>query len=557
MMEDNNLSEQQNEFLKALEESDNKTHFKLGSVVKGKIVQFDETDVFIDFNYKVEGKINRDEFDKEPVKDEEIEAVIKGQDNSKGYVILSKREIDKRKAQELIDDAVKNAAPINGVVKEAIKGGFTVSIMGHNAFCPFSQIDISRGIKEADYIGKEFQFKIIDRKGNKDIVVSRKALQEETQNKVIEEYLANLKEGDIVDGKVKNIEKFGAFVQLTEGLDGFLAIPNMSWAKIINPKNIITKGEERKFQVLSVDREKHKVDLGIKQLEGDTWYKFVEEYHVGDIIKGEVTTVKKFGAFVNVYEGVEGLIHVSDLSWNSHVNNPNDFVKVGAYLECKILDMNVPERKLTLGLKQVKDNPWDSADRDFPVKSSVKCKVKRIFKDFAVFELPNGLEGICDISDFDWMSNTVNIKDYIKENEEVEMVIMSIDRDKQRIKLSYKHTKESPWRVFDKAHPHGSIVNGTVKAIIDSGVIVSLENDLEGYMHISQIDLPKGETLENVLKVGESYPFVVREVNQVKRRISLSRREYMEAENKKETQSYISKEAPTSLTYNPFDNIKN
>lgn len=155
------------------------------------------------------------------------------------------------------------------------------------------------------------------------------------------------------------------------------------------------------------------------------------------------------------------------------------------------------------------------------------------------------------------MNNTVNIKDYIKENEEVEMVIMSIDRDKQRIKLSYKHTKESPWRVFDKAHPHGSIVNGTVKAIIDSGVIVSLENDLEGYMHISQIDLPKGETLESVLKVGESYPFVVREVNQVKRRISLSRREYMEAENKKETQSYISKEEPTSLTYNPFDNIKN
>lgn len=556
-MEDNNLSEQQNEFLKALEESDNKTHFKLGSVVSGKIVQFDDTDVFIDFNYKVEGKINRNEFDKEPVKGEEIEAVIKGQDNNKGYVILSKREIDKRKAQDLIEDAVKNATPINGVVKEAIKGGFTVSIMGHSAFCPFSQIDISRGIKEADYIGKEFQFKIIDRKGNKDIVVSRRVLQEETQNKVIEEYLSNLKEGDIVEGKVKNIEKFGAFIQLTEGLDGFLAIPNMSWAKIINPKNIITKGEERKFQVLSVDKEKRKVDLGIKQLEGDTWYKFVEEYHVGDIIKGEVITVKKFGAFVNVYEGVEGLIHVSDLSWNSHVNNPNDFVKVGAYLECKILDMNVPERKLTLGLKQVKDNPWDSAERDFPVKSSVKCKVKRIFKDFAVFELPNGLEGICDISDFDWMNNTVNIKDYIKENEEVEMVIMSIDRDKQRIKLSYKHTKESPWRVFDKAHPHGSIVNGTVKAIIDSGVIVSLENDLEGYMHISQIDLPKGETLESVLKVGESYPFVVREVNQVKRRISLSRREYMEAENKKETQSYISKEEPTSLTYNPFDNIKN
>ncbi|WP_300369610.1 S1 RNA-binding domain-containing protein [Brachyspira sp.] len=553
-MEDNNLSNEREEFLKALESSDN-TSLSRGKNIKGKVVQFDDTDVFIDFESKSEGKIKRSEFDKEPIVGEEIEAIVSGEDD-KGYVILSKIEIDKRKSQELIDNAVKNNTPISGIVKEAIKGGFKVSINGSQAFCPFSQIDLAKGIKEADYIGNEYDFRIIKR-NSKDLVVSRRVLLEETQNAGIETFLNGLKENDIINGKVKNIEKFGAFIEITPGLDGFLTIPNMSWDKVVNPKAIISKGDERMFKVLSVDKEKRRVDLGLKQLDEDPWGKFVEQYKKDDVIQGEVTNVKKFGAFVKVADGIEGLVHVSDLSWNSHVNNPNDFVKKGAFLECKILDMNAAERKLTLGLKQVKENPWDTVEKDFPVKSSVKCKVKRIIKNFAVFELPNGLEGICDIIDFDWRNNIVNMKDYVKEGEDVNMVIMSIDRDKQRIKLSYKHTQESPWRLFEKAHPQGSIVDGTVKAIVDSGAIVSLEDDLEGYMHISQVEIPKGSTLEEVVKVGEVYPFVVREVNQSKRRISLSRREYMEAQNKKETQNYISKAEPTSLTYNPFDNINN
>ena len=311
------------------------------------------------------------------------------------------------------------------------------------------------------------------------------------------------------------------------------------------------------FKVLSVDKDKKRVDLGLKQLDEDPWGKFVEQYKIGDIIQGEVTNIKKFGAFIKVANGVEGLVHVSDLSWNSHVNNPNDLIKKGNFVECKILNMDVPERKLTLGLKQVKDNPWDTVGKDFPLKSTVKCKLKRIIKNFAVFELPNGLEGICDMGDFDWRNNIVNIKDYVKEGDDVNMVIMSIDRDKQRIKLSYKHTKESPWRLFEKAHPQGSIVNGVVKAIVDSGAVISLEDNLEGYIHISQIDIPKGSAINDVLKVDETYSFVVREVNQSKRRISLSRIEYIEAQTKKETQNYISKAEPNSLTYNPFDNINN
>ena len=556
-MEDNkNLpnNDDQELFLKAVEGLKDNSSIGHKKTVKGKVVQVDESDVFIDFDFKSEGKIKRSEFDKEPVIGEEVEAVITGEDDNN--ILLSKVEVDKRKAQDIIDNAVRNNTTVKGVVKYITKGGFTVSISGHPAFCPFSLIDIAKGIKDTDHIGKEYEFKII-KKDKKDVVVSRKALLEETQNKNIESFLDNLKENEIISGKVKNIEKFGAFIEITPGFDGFLAIPNMSWDKVINPKSIISKGDERMFKVLSVDKEKRKVDLGLKQLDEDPWSKFVEQYHVNDVISGEVTTVKKFGAFVKVANGIEGLVHISDLSWNSHVNSPNDFVKKGDFLECKILDMNVPERKLTLGLKQVKENPWDTVEKDFPAKSSVKCKVKRIIKGFTVFELPNGLEGTCDMNDFDWKNNVVNMKDYVKEGEEVNMVIMSIDRDKQKIKLSYKHTKESPWRLFEKAHPQGSIVDGVVKAIVDSGAIISLENDLEGYMHVSQVEIPKGSTLEETVKVGETYPFVVREVNQSKKRISLSRREYLEVQNKKETQNYISKAEPTSLTYNPFDNIKN
>lgn len=553
-MEDNkNLSSEQMEFIKALEESGNATSFRVGNIVKGKIVQFDETDIFVDFEYKVEGRVDRHEFYTEPVIGDEVEAIIKG--TEKGYILLSKSALDRRKAQGVIEKAIKNNESVQGIVKENIKGGFNVTIMGYQAFCPLSQIDISRCADPNEHINKVYDFKVIKNKNLKDIVVSRRVLQEEAQNASIETFLNSLKEGDIIDGKVKNIEKFGTFVEITKGLDGFLAIPNMSWSKSINPKSILNRGDEKKFKVLSIDKEKKRVDLGLKQLEDDTWIKFVEEHKVGDIVKGEVTNIKKFGAFVKVYENVEGLLHISDLSWNSHVNNPNDFVKSGDYVECKILEINVEDRKLTLGLKQVQDNPWDVVEYDFPVKTIVKCKAVRMFKNFTVFELPNGLEGICDISDFDWKNNVVNMKDYVQEGKEFNMVIISIDRNKQRIKLSYKHTTESPWKLFERNHPEGSIVDGIVKNIIDSGAIISLENNMEGYMHISQIDIPKGETLDTVIKIGETYPFVVREVNQVKRRISLSRKEYQEVQNKKETQSYIAKEEPTSITYNPFEKI--
>lgn len=545
--------DEKQEFLKALEQTADNVSFKIGSSVSGKILQFDESDVFIDFGYKSEGKVKRSEFFKEPVIGETIEVKIMGQDDS-GYVLVSKLALERIHSQEIIDRASETGEAIKGIVKEAIKGGFNVSIGGNLAFCPFSLIDMARGTKEEDHIGKEYDFRIIKRKG-KGIVLSRRVLQEESQNCDIDSFLNSLKEGDIIQGKVKNIERFGAFAEITPGLDGFIALNNMAWEKVHQPKNLLLKGEERMFKVLSIDKDRKRVDLGVKQLDDDPWGKFIELYRVGDVVQGEVTNVKKFGAFVKVYDGVEGLVHISDLSWNTHVQNPTDFAKKGTYLECKILEINVPERKLSLGLKQVKENPWDTLMSTFPPKKTVQCVCKRILKNFAVFELPNGLEGICEISDFDWKNNIVNIKDYVKEGDTLNMVVMFIDREKQKIKLSYKHTTESPWKVFEKSNPVGSIIQGVVKVILEAGAVITLPDDLEGFVHISQVDMPNGANIEDYLKVGETYPFVVKEVNQNKHRISLSRRDYLEAESKKEMKSYITKDEANSLTFNYFDDL--
>lgn len=552
MSESKNLSNEELEFRKALESSDDNISIKLGSIVVGKVIQFDDTDVFIDFEYKSEGKVRRTEFDKEPVIGDMVKVKIMAV--SGGYIIASKNAVDKMLSQEVIENAWEQQTTIKGVVREAIKGGFNVSINGTIVFCPFSQMESRRGIKESEHIGKEYDFRIIKKSG-KDIVVSRRVIQEETMNADIEEFLMNLKEGDVIQGKVQNIERFGVFVSLVAGLDGFLALSNISWDKSADPKKLLSKGDEKMFKVLGIDKEKKRVDLGLKQVEDDPWGKFVEIYKVGDVIQGEVTNVKKFGAFVKVYDGVEGLVHISDLSWNTHVKNPSDFVKKGAFLECKILEIIVPERRLSLGLKQVKDNPWTGIESTYPVKSTVNCKVRRILKNFAVFELPNGLEGICDISDFDWKNNIVNIKDYVKENDTVEMMVIFIDKEKQRVKLSYKHTKDNPWKTFEHSYPEGSIVEGNVTSIVSVGAVVSLPLDLEGFLHVSQIDMPKGDNIESHITVGETYPFVVREINQSKRRISLSRRDYLEAQAKKEMKSYIAKEEEIEHTFNYFDKL--
>ena len=548
-MEANRPSEQEQEFLDAF---NSVSDVKKGSIVTGKIIEVGDDKVIVNLNYKLEGKVNRSEFDKEPAVGETIEVKVMSEDNE--YITLSKSMVDRDRSQSILEDAWINQTEIKGTVKESIKGGFSVSLYGNIVFCPFSQMDVSRYTKPEDHVGKEYDFKIT-KKVSRDIVVSRRIIQEVKQNAEIEAYLNSLTENDIVEAKVKNIEHFGAFVELTDGLDGFVALVNMSWSKIVDPKKILTRGDIKNFKILSVDKERRRVDLGLKQLEDDPWGDFVNLYKINDVIEGEVTNIKKFGLFVKVYNGVEGLVHISDITWNNYIKNPAEFAKKGDFLECKILEMNVPERRLTLGIKQVKDNPWKDVEALYPIGKPVKCLAKRILRDFVVLELPNGLEGICDINYFDWKEKVININDYVKEGETIDMIVLSIDKSKQKIKLSYKHTKESPWDLFEKEYPVGSIIKGVIKTIIESGGIVNLPDELTGFVHVSQIDMPRGANIADYITIGEEYPFVIKEINHIKNRISLSRREYMETESKKEMKGYLSSEESTSLTFNYFDDL--
>ena len=556
-MEENTTysSEESQEFLKALEQSNENTRVESGDIKSGKVLQIAENFIYIDIGLKAEAKIDKSEFDALPNIGDDIDVFITNKEDEDGQLIVSKKLADKMRASKEIDEAFEANKNIKGFVKDAIKGGFSISICGTLAFCPYSLIDIRPSNDEKEYIGKEYDFRII-KKTNRDVVLSRRVILEEIRNFTVNNFLESLKEGDVIQGKIKNIEKFGTFVEIAPGLDGFLAIPNTSWDKVIDVNKVIKKNEERMFKVISVDKEKQKVDLGIKQLDDDPWVKFVEMYKTDDVLKGEVTSIKQFGAFIKVYEGIEGLAHISDISWNTHAQNTRDYVKIGDFVECKILEININERRLSLGLKQIKDNPWDSILKEYPIQSIVKCKVKRILRNFAVFELPNGLEGICDISDFDWSNNLVNIDNYVKENDEIEVVVISVEKDKQKVKLSYKHMKDSPWKLFEKKNPVGSTITASVISIIpDVGVVVSLDDGLEGFVHVSQLDMPKSSNINNIIEVGKSYPFLIREISQSKRRISLSQKDYIEGEAKKEIKNYITNDEPDSLTFNYFTDL--
>ncbi len=557
-MDENNKNsneEMQREFLEALDAAPEMSNSTKGDLKSGEILQVSEAEnyVYIYIGEKSEAKIAISEFVKLPNVGDKVDVLIVGKDKD-GAIIASKNMADREKNSKEIEEAFNENKNVKGFVKSSVKAGFSVSVGGFDAFCPYSQIDIRPSRDEKMYVGNEYDFRII-KKTNRDMVVSRKIVLDEVRDYTVNNFLGNLKPGDVIKGKVKNIEKFGTFVEIAPGLDGFLAIPNMSWGKVSNVKSIINKNEERMFKVLNVDKEKQKVDLGIKQLDDDPWLKFIEAHKVGDIVKGMVNDIKQFGAFIKIEDGVEGLAHISDLSWNTHVQDTKEYLKTGDYVECKILEINPETRKFSLGLKQVQENPWNSLATLYPPKSMVKCKVKRILKNFAVFELPNGIEGICDIGDFDWSNNVVNIDNYVKKDDEVEVIVLSIDKDRQRIKLSYKDTKDSPWKLFEKKHPVGSSIEATAVSIVEAGVVVSLEDNMEGFVHVSQLDMPRGGAIDSVIEVGKSYTFTVKEVNQNKKRIALSQRDYIASEEKKELKGYINNDDTTSMKFNYFEGL--
>ncbi len=467
---------------------------KDGEIVKGKVIRISGNEVVVDIGYKSEGFIPKEEFLWEDIEiGKEINVFVETTEDDNGMLVISKRKADRLIGWENIISRYKEGSIVEGKVARIVKGGFIVDICGMDCFLPNS-LSTFRG-RERQVLGQDFNFMIIKiNRLRKNIVVSRKdALQkekEEAQRRLWEE----LKEGDVREGVVKNITDFGAFVDLG-GVDGLLHVTDMSWGKISHPSEVIKVGDKIKVKVLSVDKEAGKVALGLKQLTEDPWEKVEEKYPVGSKVKGKVVNIMPYGVFVELEPGVEGLVHVSEMSWIRRNVNPHELFHVGDEIEAMVLYVDKDKRKLSLGTKQLQENPWDTIDQKIPVGSTIKGKVKG-FTDYGAFiELIDGIEGMVHVSDMSWTRRVTHPQEVLKKGEEVEVKVLSIDKDAQKIALGIKQLKPNPWPEIVERFKVGNIVEGEVVKVTNFGVFVKLEEDLEGLVYMSEMDKTMAEHL--------------------------------------------------------------
>ncbi len=504
---------------------------KDGEVLQGTIIGFTGKEVMVDIGYKSEGFIPKDEFFPEDLEiGKEINVFVETAEDDDGMLILSKRKADRAIGWEKILSECSEGSIISGRVMRIVKGGFIVDSYGMDCFLPNS-LSTFRG-KERDVIAKEFKFKIIKiNRLRKNIVISRRdALQkerEEAQKKLWEE----LKEGDVREGIVKNITDFGAFVDLG-GVDGLLHITDMSWGKLSHPSDILKVADKIQIKILSVDKETGKVALSIKHLTQDPWQDIENKYPVDSIVKGNVSNIMPYGIFVEIEPGVEGLVHVSEMSWVRRNVNPNSYYKVGDEIEAKVLFIDPQKRKMSLGIKQLTENPWDTIEEKIPVGEVIKGKVKG-FTDYGAFvELIDGIEGMVHVSDMSWTRKVSHPQELLKKGDEVEVKVLAIDPDAQRIALGIKQLTPNPWPEIVERYKIGTVVSGEVVKITGFGVFVKLEKDLEGLIYMSEMDKA---VLEH-LKPHDTVKVKIAKVDQDQMKIGLSMKG-MEGEEKKEVES--------------------
>ncbi len=481
------------------------TAFSAGELVQGKVVGVSDRGILIDFGYKSEGVIAIEEFTSPNGGGEitlkpgdEIEVIIKSMDSGDHPPILSYTEAARRRVWAEIEQAFKDEQPITGRVIEKTKGGLRVDINGVEAFLPGSQID-SRPIRNLDtYKDQEIEAKIIkfSRKRN-NIVLSRKVLTDEVVNKQKAETLSQVEEGYIIEGKVKSLTEYGAFVDIG-GLDGLLHVTDMSWRRLQNPNQMFKPNDSVQVKVLKLDREREKVSLGYKQLVPDPWATVGEIYPIGSRIKGKVSSVTEYGAFVELEPGVEGLVHVSEMSWSRRTKSPRNLVQAGDEIEVQVLGIDTGDRRISLGMKQLQPNPWDTIGERYQVGMKVRGKVRNL-TDFGAFvELEPGVDGLVHVSDISWSKKVKHPKDMLKKGDEVEAIVTSIDTRGHRLSLSIKELTPSAWESFVATHRPGDVVHGKISRFAGFGVFVELADELEGLCHISELSDERVNRAEDV-----------------------------------------------------------
>ncbi len=527
-----------------------KNDFIEGEVVKGKVLKVSGSSVVIDVGFKSEGVVSADEFKNSEGKVEvsvgdEIDVLLESIEND-GTIVLSREKAERMKIWDSIEIAHDEQTILKGRVLERIKGGLAVDI-GVRAFLPGSQVDMHPVRNLDSFKGEDIEVRVIKvnkRRGN--IVLSRKSVLEEEFYKKKEETLRNLEEGSVVTGVIKNITDYGAFVDLG-GIDGLLHITDLSWGRVNHPSDMFKLGDEIEVRILKFDRLEEKVSLGYKQMSGDPWLTANERYKKNSRVNAKVVSVTDYGAFVELEAGVEGLIHISEMSWNRRLKHPSRIVEVGNEVEVEVLDVDAENRRISLGMKQTEPNPWDQVEETYAINAVVKGTVRNL-TDFGAFvEVEEGVEGLVHVSDLSWTKKVKHPSEILQKGQEVEAVVLSVDGDNQRLSLGIKQLQPDLWETFFANKQVGDIVKGKIIRVTSFGAFVEIEEGIEGLCHVSELSTKRIENPEKEFQSGQEMDFKIIKLNLLERKIGLSIRALTEEVEPEERWTYTPEVATTSI----------
>lgn len=553
--QESNQDKLQEESLKALDQ------VKEGGLIGGRVIQIDSEFAYLDLGLKSDGKVPIEEFREQPTVGDVVEVVLVKSDTSNGDVIISKKKAEVTVFWRKLKDAFESKNPITGKVVKSVKGGYEVDL-GYDikAFCPISKIDLQRLGPPEEYIGMESPF-LIDRLYSErkvNIVLTRRLwLEQETERKK-NAFLDAVNVGDEVQGTIKSFTSFGAFIDLG-GFDGLLHVNDMNWGHVNRPRDYVKKGESIKLKVIRLDHENKKINLSLKHFQPDPWSTFEERYKLNQVVKGRVTKMTSFGAFIEIEEGIEGLAHISEFSWIKRVKHPNELFNIGDECEAMILGYDVPNGRISLGLKQVLPNPWDDIEEKYGVGTRGTWTVKKITSVGAFIELEQGIEAFLHSDDLSWTKKVRNVSSVLTENEPVEAVVISLNPQERRIRLGVKQLQEDPWVTFQGKYPRGTVVNGEITGKTDFGVFVKVDGDIEGLIHKNNLTEKREENADEKLaslNVGDKIEAAITDVNTSKKKLSLSVREMRYREERSEISKYMDSKDDSSDSYTLADMLK-
>ncbi len=503
---------------------ENLPKLKEGDIIKGTIVSRVGNNVLVDIGCKSEGVITLDEFTnpEEAQPGKEINVYLEALEDREGQPVISKEKADFMLSWDAIKEKLEKGDKCKATVRKKVKGGLQVEVMGLEAFLPGSQIDVRPVTNFDDFVGKEIDVKIIKVNwAKRNIVVSRRQLLEEARSQKEVELFNKLNVGDIVEGTVKNIVEYGAFIDLG-GIDALLHISDISWKKIYHPKEVLNVGEKVKVMVFTKNEETKRITVGMKQMKPHPWENIEEKYPVGSRVKGKITSFTDYGAFMEIEPGIFGLIHVSEMSWTKNVVKPEKILKIGEQVEAIVLSIDKENHKISLGLKQAQPDPWSLIGEKYKIGEKIKGEVKALRQFGAFVEIEEGIEGLVRNADLSWTKRIKHPREILKKGQKIEAIVLNIDKEARRITLGYKHTKEDPFYTFAKAHEAGEVLKVSVIDIPATGVVVQLPYELEGFIPLSFLNIPKKKKPKDVYRIGQEISATIKRIDTKTRKVILT-----------------------------------